>query len=165
MGTAKFFMQDTEDPAIEWRFFNVGVLPRVGLKPRTIGQQPNALTVRPLKIYSYSRQWSPVDHVTDQSVGIVTFPQCNTGFTTPPQVGVYGRPRGGWDWRQCGGRQPPTATEDAHEPHEPVAHCHSSHTQVGKLSPFQDFFSYFFFYYWPIWTVKPLYKLEAFLAN
>jgi len=27
--------------------FSVGVLPRLGLEPRTIGQQPNALTVRP----------------------------------------------------------------------------------------------------------------------
>ena len=41
-------MQDTEVPAIEWRFFNVGFLPWLGLEPRTLGQQSNALTVRPL---------------------------------------------------------------------------------------------------------------------
>ena len=36
-------MQDTEVPAIEWRFLNVGVWPGLGLEPRTIGQQSNAL--------------------------------------------------------------------------------------------------------------------------
>ena len=49
--------------------FSIGVLPRLGLEPRTIGQQPNALTVRPFNalnpwdpaLYSLSHHMSVVD--------------------------------------------------------------------------------------------------------
>ena len=37
--------------------FSVGVLPRLGLEPRTIGQQSNALTVRPFNAHWYTHQW------------------------------------------------------------------------------------------------------------
>ena len=60
--TAKLFMQDTEVPAIESRFFVLVfcVLPRPGLEPRTIGQQTSALTVRPFNAHivetTYAKQ-------------------------------------------------------------------------------------------------------------